>query len=56
MKLNDFISEYYEMIDNPNEVLEFFKLASDYLSPDTYNKLCLNKGTKIFLKSQVFLI
>ena len=40
MKLNDFISEYYEMIDNPNEVLEFFKLASDYLSPDTYNKLC----------------
>ena len=40
MKLNDFISEYYEMIDNPNEVLEFFKLASDYLSPDTYNQLC----------------
>ena len=40
MKLNDFISDYYEMIDNPNEVLEFFKLASDYLSPDTYNKLC----------------
>ena len=40
MKLNDFISEYYEMIDNPNEVLEFFKIASDYLSPDTYNKLC----------------
>ena len=40
MKLNDFISEYYEMIDNPNEVLEFFKLSSDYLSPDTYNKLC----------------
>ena len=40
MKLNDFISEYYEMIDNPNEVLEFFKLASDYLSPATYNELC----------------
>ena len=40
MKLNDFISEYYEMIDNPNEVLEFFKIASDYLSPDAYNKLC----------------
>lgn len=40
MKLNDFISEYYEMIDNPNAVLEFFKLASDYLSPDTYNQLC----------------
>ena len=40
MKLNDFISEYYEMIDNPNEVLEFFKIASDYLSPDNYNKLC----------------
>ena len=40
MKLNDFISEYYEMIDNPNEVLEFFKLASDYLSPDIYNQLC----------------
>ena len=40
MKLNDFISEYYEMIDNPNEVLEFFKTASDYLNPDTYNKLC----------------
>lgn len=40
MKLNDFISEYYEMIDNPDEVLEFFKLASDYLSPDTYNNLC----------------
>lgn len=40
MKLNDFISEYYEMIDNPNEVLEFFKLASDYLSPNTYNQLC----------------
>ena len=40
MKLNNFISEYYEMIDNPNEVLEFFKLASDYLSPDTYNQLC----------------
>ena len=40
MKLNDFISEYYEMIDNPNEVLEFFKLASDYLSPNSYNQLC----------------
>ena len=40
MKLNDFISEYYEMIDNPNEVLEFFKIASDYLSPNTYNELC----------------
>ena len=40
MKLNDFISEYYEMIDDPNEVLEFFKLASDYLSPATYNELC----------------
>ena len=40
MKLNDFISEYYEMIDNPDEVLEFFKIASDYLSPDAYNKLC----------------
>lgn len=40
MKLNDFISEYYEMIDNPNEVLEFFKIASDYLSPDNFNKLC----------------
>mgnify|MGYP003300830825 CR=1 FL=1 len=40
MKLNDFISEYYEMINNPNEVLEFFKLAYDYLNPDTYSKLC----------------
>ena len=40
MKLNDFISEYYEMIDNQKEVLDFFKLASDYLSPDAYNKLC----------------
>lgn len=40
MKLNDFISEYYEMIDNPNDVLEFFKIASDYLSPATYNQLC----------------
>ena len=40
MKLNNFISEYYEMIDNPNEVLEFFKIASDYLSPNSYNQLC----------------
>ena len=40
MKLNEFISEYYEMIDNPNEVLEIFKTASDYLSPATYNQLC----------------
>ena len=40
MKLNDFISEYYEMMDNPNEVLEFFKIAYDYLSLANYNQLC----------------
>lgn len=40
MKLNDFISEYHEMLDNPNEVLEFFKLAYSYLNPSVYNNLC----------------